>query len=61
MKPGRLFSRDQLLDKIYEDNRIVTTRTVDSHIKNMRKKISAISNKLEPIVSVYGVWYKLEL
>ena len=60
-KPGRLFSRDQLLDQLYEDNRIVTTRTVDSHIKNLRKKLSVISNELDPIVSVYGVGYKLEL
>ena len=60
-QPGRLFSRDQLLDQLYEDNRIVTTRTVDSHIKNIRKKLSSISSELDPIVSVYGVGYKLEL
>ena len=60
-QPGRLFSRDQLLDQLYEDNRIVTTRTVDSHIKNIRKKLSVVSNELDPIVSVYGVGYKLEL
>jgi two-component system response regulator BaeR len=59
-QPGRLFSRDQLLDQIYEDNRIVTTRTVDSHIKNIRKKLSGISSALDPIVSVYGVGYKIE-
>ena len=60
-QPGRLFSRDQLLDQLYEDNRIVTTRTVDSHIKNIRKKLSVVSSELDPIVSVYGVGYKLEL
>ncbi len=60
-QPGRLFSRDQLLDQIYEDNRIVTTRTVDSHIKNIRKKLSVISAEQDPIVSVYGVGYKLEV
>ena len=60
-QPGRLFSRDQLLDQLYEDNRIVTTRTVDSHINNIRKKLSVVSSELDPIVSVYGVGYKLEL
>ena len=35
---GRVFSRDQLLDKIYSDHRVVTDRTVDSHIRNLRRK-----------------------
>ncbi len=35
---GQVFSRDQLMDQIYNDGRVVTDRTIDSHIKNLRKK-----------------------
>ena len=59
--PGRVFSRDQLLDKLYTDHRIVTDRTVDSHIKNLRRKLDAASPEQELIRSIYGVGYKLEL
>jgi two-component system response regulator BaeR len=59
--PGRVFSRMQLLDKLYADHRIVTDRTVDSHIKNLRRKLQQASPDRELIESVYGVGYKLEL
>ena len=58
---GRVFSRDQLLDQLYDDHRVVTDRTVDSHVKNLRKKLSAASPEQEFIRSVYGVGYKFEL
>ena len=60
-QPGRIFSRSQLMDNLYEDNRVVTDRTVDSHIKNLRKKIAKYHNDQEMIKSVYGVGYKYEL
>lgn len=56
--PGRVFSRDQLLDQLYDDYRVVTDRTVDSHIKNLRRKLEQVSPDLETIRSVYGVGYK---
>lgn len=59
--PGRVFSRDQLMDNIYNDHRIVTDRTVDTHIKNLRKKLETIHGDDELIHSIYGVGYKLEL
>ncbi len=59
--PGRVFSRDQLLDRLYEDFREVTDRTIDSHIKNLRKKIARVLPGREVICSVYGVGYKLEI
>jgi two-component system response regulator BaeR len=59
--PGRVFSRDQLLDNLYTDHRVVTDRTVDSHIKNLRRKLDAASPQQELIRSIYGVGYKLEL
>jgi len=59
-KPGRIFNRDQLMDRIYNDRRIVCDRTIDSHIKKLRKKISAVAPDIEVIHSVYGVGYKYE-
>ncbi|MBL8300287.1 MAG: response regulator [Rhodanobacteraceae bacterium] len=60
-RPGRVFSRAQLLDAIYVDDRVVSDRTVDSHIKNLRKKIAESSGGDDPLSSVYGVGYKLEI
>lgn len=59
-QPGRIFSRDQVLDGIYEDHRIVTDRAVDSHIKNLRKKLSNIRPEQEIIRSIYGVGYAFD-
>ena len=56
--PGRVFSRAQLLDHLYEDHRVVNDRAVDSHIKNLRRKLQRIRES-ELVESVYGVGYKL--
>lgn len=55
-----VFSREQLMNNLYEDYRVVTDRTVDSHIKNLRRKLDAVSSDHELIRSVYGVGYKFE-
>jgi two-component system response regulator BaeR len=57
-EPGRIFSREQLMRIMYNDNRIVNDRTIDSHIKKLRKKLNEISPDHELIESVYGVGYK---
>jgi two-component system response regulator BaeR len=59
--PGRVFSRDQLLDKLHADQRALSDRTVDSHIKNLRRKLEQVCPGQEPIRSIYGVGYKFEL
>jgi two-component system response regulator BaeR len=59
--PGRVFSRDQLLDKIYSDHRVVTDRTVDSHIRNLRRKLEQVCPGETPIESLYGVGYRFHL
>jgi len=59
-QPGRIFSRTQLMDNLYDDNRVVTDRTIDSHVKNLRKKIVEHHSDQEIIKSVYGVGYKFE-
>ncbi len=58
--PGRIYGRQQLMDKIYPDERIVSDRTIDSHIKKLRRKIEAIDPEAQLIHSVYGVGYKFE-
>jgi len=58
--PGRIFSREQLMDHMYRDNRIVSERTVDSHVKKLRKKINEMLPEREIIRSVYGVGYKYQ-
>ena len=58
--PARIFSRTQLMEFIYQDHRVVSDRTIDSHIKKLRKKISAAVPEQELIHSVYGVGYKFE-
>ena len=59
-RPGRIFSREQLMDAMYRDARVVSDRTVDSHIKKLRRKVSEVSPEREIIHSVYGVGYKFE-
>jgi two-component system response regulator BaeR len=59
-RPGRIFSREQLMDAMYRDTRVVSDRTVDSHIKKLRKKVSDVFPEREIIHSVYGVGYKFE-
>jgi two-component system response regulator BaeR len=59
--PGRVFSRDRLIDNLYTDHRVVTDRTVDSHVKNLRRKLEQAAPGQDPIRSIYGVGYKLEL
>ncbi|MEO8315661.1 MAG: response regulator [Pseudomonadota bacterium] len=59
-QPGRIFSRDQLMDAMYRDERIVADRTVDSHIKKLRRKIADVVPDEEFIHSVYSVGYHYE-
>ncbi|MBK8453190.1 MAG: response regulator [Thiofilum sp.] len=59
-KPGRIFSRQHLMEKAYPDNRIVSDRTIDSHIKKLRKKLDQLEPERELIHSVYSVGYKYE-
>lgn len=58
--PGRIFSRDRLMDRIYPDHRIVSDRTIDSHVKKLRRKLTGLLPACELIHSVYGVGYRYE-
>lgn len=59
-EPGRIFSRTRLMDGIYPDHRVVSDRTIDSHIKKLRRKLETAAPGLELVHSVYGVGYKVE-
>ena len=58
--PGRIYNREQLMHRIYTDNRIVSDRTIDSHVKKLRQKLKTLDNDSEYIHSVYGLGYKFE-
>lgn len=59
--PGRIWTRDQLMDVIYPDHRVVSDRTIDSHIRKLRRKLSAgLPGDHDWIGSVYGVGYRLQ-
>jgi two-component system response regulator BaeR len=58
---GRVLSRDKLLDHVHADQRAVTDRAVDSHVKNLRRKLDAATGGQELIRSIYGVGYRLDL
>ena len=58
--PGRVFSRDQLMNGMYSDYRVVSDRAVDTHVKNLRRKLAEASGIEEMIKSVYGLGYRYE-
>lgn len=60
-RPGHIRSRQQLIDRIYNDNRVVSDRTVDSHIKKLRRKLAETFPNVEFIHSIYGAGYRFEL
>jgi two-component system response regulator BaeR len=58
--PGQVFSRAQLLDYASQDSLDVTDRAIDSHIKNLRKKIALIIPDSNPIHAIYGLGYRFD-
>jgi two-component system OmpR family response regulator len=55
--PGRVFSRDALVDNAYGGDHVITDRTVDSHIRRVRSKLAAVG--ADPIETVYGLGYRI--
>lgn len=60
-RPGMIWSRARLLELVRPDALAVGDRTIDSHIKNLRRKIDAQLPGFEVVESVYGVGYRVEL
>jgi two-component system response regulator BaeR len=59
-RPGRVFSRAQLLDSVHGDIRDVSDRAIDTHVKNLRRKVQAVDPGADCIASVYGVGYRFD-
>lgn len=59
-QPGRVFTREQLLEAAHGDATEVSDRAVDSHVKNLRRKLQQVDPACECIASVYGVGYRFE-
>jgi len=57
-RPGRVFTRDALMELAYPDGRVVSDRTLDSHIRNIRAKFAARGG--EPLGTVHGMGYRFE-
>jgi two-component system, OmpR family, response regulator ChvI len=57
-RPGVVKSRDSLMDAAYDDQVYVDDRTIDSHIKRLRKKFKAVDDSFDMIETLYGVGYK---
>jgi DNA-binding response OmpR family regulator len=55
--PGRVFSRDQILDELWGGEKVVVDRTIDVHIRNLREKLGGAAALIK---NVRGVGYKLE-
>lgn len=54
----RVYSRDEIMNAVYKDTSKVSDRNIDTHVKNIRKKIQGVCEEANPIHSVYGVGYK---
>ncbi|MDG4576478.1 MAG: response regulator transcription factor [Defluviicoccus sp.] len=57
-RPGHVKSRDQLIDAAYGENIYVDDRTIDSHIKRLRKKFKEVDGEFAEIETLYGVGYR---
>ena len=57
-RPGHVKSRDQLMDAAYGEHIYVDDRTIDSHIKRLRKKFKSIDNEFAEIETLYGIGYR---
>ncbi|MDP6526730.1 MAG: response regulator transcription factor [Kiritimatiellia bacterium] len=57
--PARVFTRDMLIDRIYDGEHIVTDRSIDAYIKRLRRKFAEIRQDINPIETVHGLGYKL--
>ena len=59
-RPGIVKSRDALMDAAYDDQVYVDDRTIDSHIKRLRKKFKAVADDFDAIETLYGVGYRFK-
>lgn len=58
--PGRVFSRAQILDRLHDDDRAVSDRTIDTHVKNIRRRLAEAGVAGDWVKSVYGAGYRMD-
>ncbi len=57
-RPGHVRSRDQLLDEVHGDDEAGSERTIDSHVKRLRRKLALAAAGFDPVEAVYGLGYR---
>ena len=57
-RPGHVRTRDQLLDEVHGDDEAGSIRTIDSHIKRLRRKLALADSGYDPVEAVYGLGYR---
>ena len=57
--PARVFTRDMLIDRIYDGEHVVTDRSIDAYVKRLRRKFAEVRDHVDPIATVHGLGYKL--
>jgi len=60
-RPGMVKSRDQLIDAAYGENIYVDDRTIDSHVKRIRKKFRTVDDEFDRIETLYGIGYRYKI
>ncbi len=56
-RPGKVYSRDELMDRAYDETTVVSDRTIDSHVRRVRAKLKALG--ADPVETVHGAGYRL--
>jgi two-component system response regulator ChvI len=57
-RPGHVKSRGRLMEECYPNDAYVSERTIDSHVKRLRRKFEQIDSRFDAIDTVYGVGYR---
>lgn len=60
-RPGHVRSRSQLLDEVHGDDEAGSERTIDSHVKRLRRKLAQVAPDCDPVEAVYGVGYRFRV
>jgi two-component system catabolic regulation response regulator CreB len=58
--PGRVYTRDQLMDQVWDEPESALDRTVDAHIKTLRRKMHAVDPSYDPVKTHRGIGYSFD-
>ena len=57
--PARVFTREMLIDRLYDGEHVVTDRSIDAYVKRLRRKFAEVRPQIDPLTTVHGLGYKL--